>query len=112
LTAGGEINTHVAKLAHSKTLKTIDKITQCVILHFMFGETPISMIKPEEAGAPLKRSHGPPAPLTRGRMKNMDDQTLPKLGRQIVLDEKGNPELLAALWRDKRVVLVFIRHFG
>jgi hypothetical protein len=45
-------------------------------------------------------------------MMNMDDQTLQKLGRQIVLDEKGNPEMLSALWKDKRAVLVFIRHFG
>jgi hypothetical protein len=45
-------------------------------------------------------------------MKNMDVPTLEKLGRQIVLDEKGNPEMLSALWKNKRVVLVFIRHFG
>jgi hypothetical protein len=45
-------------------------------------------------------------------MMKMDGQTLQKLGRQIVLDEKGNPEMLSALWKDKRAVLVFIRHFG
>jgi tartrate dehydratase beta subunit/fumarate hydratase class I family protein len=78
----------------------------------MVCETRISIIKPGEAGLSSKRSHGPLAPLTRARMMNMDDQTLQKLGRQIVLDEKGNPEMLSAIWKDKRVVLVFIRHFG
>ena len=87
-------------------------MTQCVNLYFTIRETLNSIIKPGGAGLSLKRSLGPPAPLTRARMMNMDDQTLQKLGRQIVLDEKGNPELLAALWKDKRVVLVFIRHFG
>ena len=42
----------------------------------------------------------------------MDVPELEKLGRQIVLDEKGSPEMLSALWQEKRVVLVFIRHFG
>jgi hypothetical protein len=45
-------------------------------------------------------------------MMKMNDQILQKLGRQIVLDEKGNPEMLSAIWKDRRVVLVFIRHFG
>jgi len=42
----------------------------------------------------------------------MDAQTLQKLGRQKVSDETGNQKKLSALWQDKRVVLVFIRHFG
>jgi hypothetical protein len=42
----------------------------------------------------------------------MDAQTLQKLGRQKVSDETGNQINLSALWKDKRVVLVFIRHFG
>jgi len=45
-------------------------------------------------------------------MMNMDGQALQKLGRQKLLDEKGHPRVLSALWKDKRVVLVFIRHFG
>ncbi len=49
--------------------------------------------------------------LTRNIM-NIDSQTLKKLGRQKVMDEKGNATMLSALWKDKRVVLVFIRHFG
>jgi len=42
----------------------------------------------------------------------MDAKTLQKLGRQKVSDETGNQIKLSALWKDKRVVLVFIRHFG
>jgi tartrate dehydratase beta subunit/fumarate hydratase class I family protein len=92
--------------------KRLDKMTRSVILHPAFRETPNSIIKPAGAGLSLKRSHGPLAPKTRGRMMNMDVLTLQKLGRQIVLDENGNPEMLSALWQEKRVVLVFIRHFG
>ena len=43
---------------------------------------------------------------------NIDSQTLKELGRQKVVDEKGKARMLSALWKDKRVVLVFIRHFG
>jgi len=42
----------------------------------------------------------------------MDTKTLQKLGRQKVSDETGNQLKLSTLWKDKRVVLVFIRHFG
>jgi len=42
----------------------------------------------------------------------MDAHTLQKLGRQKVSDETGKQIKLSALWKDKRVVLVFIRHFG
>ncbi len=42
----------------------------------------------------------------------IDSQTLKKLGRQKVVDEKGHAKILSELWKDKRVVLVFIRHFG
>lgn len=43
---------------------------------------------------------------------NIDSQILKKLGQQKVVDEKGHPKMLSAFWKDKRVVLVFIRHFG
>ncbi len=42
----------------------------------------------------------------------ISDQTLKQLGRQVVLDENGNPEMLSNLWKDQKTVLVFIRHFG
>ena len=42
----------------------------------------------------------------------IDSQTLKKLGRQKVVDEKGRSKKLGLLWKEKRVVLVFIRHFG
>lgn len=42
----------------------------------------------------------------------IDSQTLKKLGQQKVVDEKGHAKRLSSFWKDKRVVLVFIRHFG
>jgi hypothetical protein len=42
----------------------------------------------------------------------MDAHTFEKLGRQKVSDETGNQIKFSTLWKDKRVVLVFIRHFG
>jgi len=42
----------------------------------------------------------------------MDAPTIQKLGRQKVSDETGSQKKLSTLWIDKRVVLVFIRHFG
>lgn len=43
---------------------------------------------------------------------NIDSQTLKKLGRQKVVDARGRSKKLSSLWKDKRVVMVFIRHFG
>lgn len=48
----------------------------------------------------------------KGLIANMDAKTLQKLGRQKVSDETGNQLKLSTLWKDKRIVLVFIRHFG
>jgi hypothetical protein len=52
------------------------------------------------------------SPHNKGLTAHMDAHTLQKLGRQKVSDETGNQIKLSALWKDKRVVLVFIRHFG
>ena len=43
---------------------------------------------------------------------SIDAQKLKKLGHQEVLDETGDSTVLSTLWKDKKVVLVFIRHFG
>ena len=34
------------------------------------------------------------------------------LAKLTVSDEQGQPSELGSLWRDKTVVLVFVRHFG
>ena len=39
-------------------------------------------------------------------------ETLRKLGRQEVLDETGDSTILSTLWKDSKVALIFIRHFG
>jgi hypothetical protein len=48
----------------------------------------------------------------KGIMMHIDSQTLKELGRQKVVDEKERSKRLSELWKNKRVVLVFIRHFG
>jgi hypothetical protein len=45
-------------------------------------------------------------------MVAIDAKTLKKLGRQAVLDETGNSTVLSTLWKEQRVALIFIRHFG
>ena len=47
-----------------------------------------------------------------GYLMTIDSQTLKKLGLKKVVDEEGQSQQLSSLWKDKRVVLVFIRHFG
>jgi len=42
----------------------------------------------------------------------LNTKTLTKLGQQSVIDENGQATILSSFWKDKRVVLVFIRHFG
>jgi hypothetical protein len=35
-----------------------------------------------------------------------------RLAGMVLSDEEGRPQVLGQLWRDRPVVLVFIRHFG
>ena len=42
----------------------------------------------------------------------LDKQTLQQLGEHTVLDEQKNAVQLSSLWRERKTVLMFIRHFG
>ncbi len=43
---------------------------------------------------------------------NFQDRKLEQLGEKEVLDENGESIVVSSLWKEERVVLIFIRHFG
>jgi len=41
-----------------------------------------------------------------------DNNLLHQLGELTVMDENGKSLILSSLWKEKKSVLVFVRHFG
>jgi prostamide/prostaglandin F2alpha synthase len=77
----------------------------------------LERVRPLSGGFDAWREHGLPVESEDGISQQSKSHAAPEpipetLGESVVLDETGQPVLLGDLWKDRTVVLAFVRQFG
>jgi hypothetical protein len=77
-------------------------------------QTPVSPNRTGKARRSWRKVTPDPTVVGSGRVAGYDAgvSRVDDLAKMTVLDERGTPVELATLWRDRTVVLAFLRHFG